>query len=75
MYQEWSRSGATPRRRKVLWVAEQEMDAEKGVRLLVKQHSMKRQPTKNSLNFRCLDRLESPCVHAGEDVKSTPNWG
>ena len=33
--------------------------AEKSVRLLVKQHSMKRQPTRNSLNFRCLDRLES----------------
>ena len=44
-------------------------DAEKRVRLLVKKlHSMKRQPTKNSYSFRCLDRLESPCVHAGEDV-------
>ena len=31
---------------------------------------MKRQPTRHSLNFRCLDRLESLCVHAGEDVNT-----
>ena len=29
---------------------------------------MKRQPAKNSLSFRCLDRLESPRVYVGEDV-------
>lgn len=31
---------------------------------------MKRKPTKNLNNFHCLDRVESPSLQGGEDVKN-----
>ena len=42
---------------------------EKGDLQLLKSYYLAFYPTRNSYSFRCLDRLESPCVHVGEDVK------